>query len=93
MSAEVKPAEQEADLPLEIAHLLLIDIVGYSKVLVNEQIELLQQLNRIVRTRIPSARRKKKETYSGFPPATVWHCFSFTVRKNRPDVRSRSADS
>jgi len=37
------------DLPLEIAHVLLIDVVGYSKLLVNEQIELLQDLNQIVR--------------------------------------------
>src|SRR2546427_895541 len=42
-SAGTKP-----DLPLEIAHLLLIDVVGYSKLLVNEQIELLQELNQIV---------------------------------------------
>ena len=41
--------ELEPDLPLEIAHLLLIDVVGYSKLLVNEQIELLQELNQIVR--------------------------------------------
>jgi serine/threonine-protein kinase len=34
---------------LEIAHLLLIDVVGYSRLLVNEQIELLQRLNQIVR--------------------------------------------
>jgi TolB-like protein/Tfp pilus assembly protein PilF len=39
----------QPDLQLEIAHLLLIDIVGYSKLLVNEQIELVQDLNRIVR--------------------------------------------
>src|SRR5213082_1773584 len=44
MSAEPKP-----DLPLEIAHLLLIDVVGYSKLLVNDQVESLQELNRIVR--------------------------------------------
>ncbi len=43
------PPELEPDLPLEIAHLLLIDVVGYSKLLVNEQIELLQELNQIVR--------------------------------------------
>src|SRR5262245_28076515 len=41
---EIKP-----ELPFEIAHILLIDVVGYSKLLVNEQIELLQDLNRIVR--------------------------------------------
>jgi TolB-like protein/class 3 adenylate cyclase len=44
-STETKP-----DLSLEIAHVLLIDVVGYSKLLVNEQIELLQELNQIVRT-------------------------------------------
>src|SRR5881398_3555046 len=37
------------DLPLEIAHVLLIDVVGYSKLLVNEEIEFLQELNQIVR--------------------------------------------
>src|SRR5205823_13101757 len=42
--------ELEPDLPLEIAHLLLIDAVGYSKLLVNEQIKLLQELNQIVRS-------------------------------------------
>src|ERR671931_2844325 len=45
MSAEIKK-----EIELEIAHILVIDVVGYSKLLVNEQIELLQQLNRIVRT-------------------------------------------
>jgi TolB-like protein/class 3 adenylate cyclase/Tfp pilus assembly protein PilF len=42
-------AGDKTDLTLEIAHLLFIDVVGYSKLLVNEQIELMQQLNRIVR--------------------------------------------
>jgi TolB-like protein/class 3 adenylate cyclase/Flp pilus assembly protein TadD len=37
------------DLPLEIAHILLIDVVGYSKLLVDEQIEFLKELNQIVR--------------------------------------------
>jgi TolB-like protein/Flp pilus assembly protein TadD/class 3 adenylate cyclase len=43
------PAETKPDLQLEIAHILSIDVVGYSKLLVNEQIEVLQELNRIVR--------------------------------------------
>src|SRR5438874_8204057 len=45
MSTEVKK-----EIQLEIAHVLLIDVVGYSKLLVNEQIEFLQELNRIVRS-------------------------------------------
>src|SRR5437016_10955545 len=40
----------QKEIPLEIAHVLLIDVVGYSKLLVNEQIELLQELNQIVRS-------------------------------------------
>ncbi|PYK38702.1 MAG: hypothetical protein DME60_10835 [Verrucomicrobia bacterium] len=49
MNAQNASAEPTPDLQLEIAHLLLIDVVGYSKLLVNEQIELLQELNQIVR--------------------------------------------
>src|SRR6266478_4998947 len=44
MSAERKP-----DLHLEIAHVLFIDVVGYSKLLADEQSETLQLLNQIVR--------------------------------------------
>ena len=40
--------ETGLDLPLEIANLLLIDVLGYSKLLVNEKIELLQELNHIL---------------------------------------------
>src|SRR5437870_6447022 len=40
----------QKEIPLEIAHVLLIDVVGYSKLLVNEQIEILQEHNRNVRS-------------------------------------------
>src|SRR6266513_477968 len=57
-SLETEPAQTEEDrsvepksgLEFEIAHLLLIDVAGYSKLSNNEQIELLQQLNQIVRS-------------------------------------------
>lgn len=49
LSAQDTSPEQGQDLQLEIAHLLLIDVVGYSRLLVNEQIELLQKLNQVVR--------------------------------------------
>src|SRR5437870_9419755 len=56
-SPETEPAQTEEDrsvepesyLEPEIAHLLLIDVAGYSKLLINEQIELLQELNQVVR--------------------------------------------
>ena len=41
--------EQKTHLRLEIAHVLFIDIVGYSKLLIDEQSEALQELNQIVR--------------------------------------------
>ena len=50
LNVQDMPAEPTPDLQLEIAHILLIDAVGYSKLLVNEQIELLQELNRVVRS-------------------------------------------
>ena len=50
VNAQDRPVEPALDLPLEIAYLLLIDVVGYSKLLVNERIELLQELNQIVRS-------------------------------------------
>src|SRR5947209_13569964 len=49
VNAQNTSAEPTPDLQLEIAHVLLTDVVGYSKLLVNEQIELLQELNQIVR--------------------------------------------
>src|SRR5436190_22059201 len=44
MSAEVKK-----EIELEIAHVLFLDIVGYSKLSVNEQHARVDELNRIVR--------------------------------------------
>jgi TolB-like protein/tetratricopeptide (TPR) repeat protein len=41
--------ESKAKSRLEIAHVLFIDIVGYSKLLTEEQSEALQELNQIVR--------------------------------------------
>jgi adenylate cyclase len=44
MSTEIKK-----EIQLEIAHVLFMDIVGYSKLLINEQRALLDALNQIVR--------------------------------------------
>jgi TolB-like protein len=40
---------QEPHLRLEVGHILFLDIVGYSKLLADEQKELVQELNQIVR--------------------------------------------
>jgi adenylate cyclase len=43
------PGEFEPEVQLEIGHVLFMDIVGYSKLLINEQREQLRTLNEIVR--------------------------------------------
>jgi TolB-like protein/class 3 adenylate cyclase len=43
------PSEVKKEIHLEIAHVLFIDIVGYSKLLINEQRALLDTLNHVVR--------------------------------------------
>src|SRR5206468_2064969 len=42
--------EQSSDVKFEIGHVLFIDIVGYSKLLINEQSEQIQKLKDIVRS-------------------------------------------
>jgi TolB-like protein/cytochrome c-type biogenesis protein CcmH/NrfG len=51
ISVQVLPAlnKRSADLEFEIGHVLFIDIVGYSKLLLNEQSERLRILNEVVR--------------------------------------------
>jgi adenylate cyclase len=43
------PGEPSSELKFEIGHVLFIDIVGYSKLLINEQSEQLETLKKIVR--------------------------------------------
>src|SRR6266480_627302 len=43
-------AELQSNAELEIAHVLFIDVVGYSRLLINEQSALLAELNQLVRT-------------------------------------------
>src|SRR6266550_8714253 len=43
------PSQGSSDVKFEIGHVLFIDIVGYSKLLINEQSEQIQTLRKIVR--------------------------------------------
>ncbi len=43
------PSESASDVKFEIGHVLFIDIVGYSKLLINEQRDQIQKLKEIVR--------------------------------------------
>src|SRR5438128_10120024 len=44
------PPEIKKEIQLEIAHVLLIDIVGYSKLSINDQRAAINELNQVVRT-------------------------------------------
>src|SRR5438309_3446279 len=43
------PAEIKKEIALEIAHILFVDIVGYSKLSINEQRAAIDELNQVVR--------------------------------------------
>src|SRR5436309_15613840 len=43
------PPESSAEVKFEIGHVLFIDIVGYSKLLINQQSDQLETLKQIVR--------------------------------------------
>jgi hypothetical protein len=43
------PSQPSAEVKFEIGHVLFIDIVAYSKLLINEQSEQIQKLKEIVR--------------------------------------------
>jgi adenylate cyclase len=49
MEGNPRPTESSSDVKFEIGHVLFIDVVGYSKLLINEQSEQIQKLKEIVR--------------------------------------------
>src|SRR5246500_4033259 len=69
-------AGQPSDVRFEIGHVLFIDIVGYSKLLINEQSEQIQKLKEIVRGteqfRLPEAEGKLLRLPTGDGGALVF---------------------
>jgi hypothetical protein len=65
-------SERSSDVKFEIAHVLFIDIVGYSKLLINEQSEQIQKLKTDrARNRSNSALPKEKANCCGCGRAMV----------------------
>jgi len=73
-----------SDIQLEIAHVLFIDIVGYSKLLIDEQRELQQQLNQIVRNTDQFRTAETAGNLCGVPPATAWR-WSSSLTRSAPE--------
>src|SRR5437879_1232825 len=92
-----------ADVKLEIGHVLFIDIVGYSKLLINEQSQQIQKLKQIVRSteqfRLAEAEGKLLRLPTGdggtlvfrtTPEAPVLCALEISKElKNHPDLRVR----
>ena len=86
MATEIKK-----QIEFEIAHVLFIDIVGYSKLSINEQHAAVDELNEVVRASAQFQKAEAAGRLIKIPPVTVWR-WSFTpVRKRRRNARSKLA--
>src|SRR6202011_3551741 len=97
------PPEPSTDLKFEIGHVLFIDIVGYSKLLINEQSDQIQKLKEVVRgtdqVRIAEAEGKLLRLPTGDGGALVFRnspeapvlCALEIAKavKNHPELRVR----
>ena len=82
-------AETKSDSEVEIAHVLFIDIVGYSKRPTNEQRAAVDELNEVVRTSEQLQKTEASHRLIKFQPAMGWR-WSFTpVRKRLRNVLSK----
>src|SRR5438876_6924078 len=70
------PSERSSDVKFEIGHVLFIDIIGYSKLLINEQSDQIQKLKEIVRgteqVRLAEAESKLSRLPTGDGGAVVF---------------------
>jgi hypothetical protein len=87
------PAKPKSDPHLAIAHVLFMDVVGYSKLLVNEQREVVQQLNQIVRKTAQFRKSDARGNSSPFRRVTAWPWSFSKVRRSRCSVHWKSAAS
>ena len=83
-------AEIKKEIGLEIGHVLFIDIVGYSKLLIEEQKERLGQLTKIVLGTAQVRDSKPTSNSLGCRPAMAWRWSFITAPKSRRSVRLRS---
>jgi len=96
-------SEQSSDVKFEIGHVLFIDIVGYSKLLINQQSEQIETLKEIVRgteqVRLAEAEGKLLRLPTGDGGALVFRNSSEApvlcaveiakALKNHPELRVR----
>ena len=78
--------ELERDPGLEIAHVLFMDVVGYSKLLINQQRDLLQRLNQVVRGTEQFRRAENVGKLVRLPTGDGMALAFFTSRTHQCDV-------
>src|SRR5215475_12963203 len=74
-------SEAAKETELELAHVLFIDIVGFSKHLINEQRALLDTLNRIVRNTTPFRREEATGKLRKIPTSDGMALVFYTAKK------------
>ena len=77
--------EPENNLRLEIGHVLFIDLVGYSKLLIEEQKERLRQLTEIVLATSQVAKSTNEQLVrlpTGSRPRMEWSWCLAIIRRN-----------
>jgi hypothetical protein len=84
MSSEIKK-----EIELEIAYVLFVDIVGYSKLLINEQRRLLELLNGIVSGTDQFKKAEANHRLITIPTGDGMRWSFTTHRKRRWNARSR----
>ena len=82
-------ADATTDPKFEIGHVLFVDIVGDSKLLIGEQIELVRELKEVVATSQQALLRKDKADWSHYQLATASRWF-FAIAPKLRSARSRS---
>jgi hypothetical protein len=80
--------EVQKDIQLELAHVLFIDIVGYSKLLITDQSEQLQKLKEIVRGIEQFRGAEAEGKLLRLPSFLVWR----SAPEMNPNKRSYSRD-
>jgi hypothetical protein len=86
MSAEVKK-----EIELEIAHVLFIDIVGYSKLSISDQHAAIEELNQVVRASEQFQRAEAASRLLKIPTGDGMALVFTPVRKRLRNARWRSA--
>src|SRR5215469_4723140 len=93
IAVQSMPAESETSVRLQIGHVLFMDLVGYSTLLLDEQRQYLEQLTEIVRGTELVRSAKEAGKLIQLPVGDGMALVFFTVRKPPCGVRSRSARS